>query len=168
MLRLLTALALLALAACSRELEDLVLGDPGLDGPLTAGRWEKRQKDGISFWPPSPEETRLPALIDWSCVPGTREVRFTLTGDMDRTGLWIAEDGRSGRTALIETEDGVTAVEFFAGQKKLPSVQVAVDEPWFRPFRAGSGRVAINAYGHTIYRFEVTEELRETIEYCAR
>lgn len=163
MIRLLIALLVVTLAACE---ERLILTEPGLIGPLTNGTWEQRQKDGLSFWPPSADATRLPELIDFSCVEGVKEVRFTLTGDMDKTGLWIAEDGRSARTAIIETSEGVTRVEFFAGQKKLPSAQVKVSEPWFQPFRAGFGVIAINAYGHKVYRIQATEELKETIAYC--
>lgn len=154
------------LAACSDE--PVLMEPPGLDGPITKGEWEQRQRDGLTFWPPSREGTRLPEIIDVSCVDKRRAVRVTVTGDLDQTGLWIAGEGTSSRTLLLETEHGVTAIDFTAGDNLLPSIVVQPEEDWLQPLLAGEGRFAINAYGGRIYRMHVSPKIAETVAYCAR
>lgn len=163
-----TWLVLVAIAAAGCEGE-MPLTAPGLEGPLTEGRWERRDGAGLTFWPPSPEGTSLPELIDFSCVAGARgEIRVTVTGDVDRTGLWMARPDRTARTLLLETAEGVTALELFAGDNRLPAVQVPVDTPWLQPLLAGEGRFAVNAFGTRTYRLEVSPLILDTIEECQR
>lgn len=156
----------LVLAGCGAELP---MATPTLDGALTAGRWEQRGKDGLTFWPPSPEETRLPEIIDFSCIDGSRdEIRFTVTGDTDRTGFWIAEAERTARTVILVTERGTTELEFYAGQQRLPSIQAPMTADWLQPLLSGEGRFALNAYGGRIYRLDVSPLIADTVEGCRR
>ncbi|MEM1379856.1 MAG: hypothetical protein AAGH41_04440 [Pseudomonadota bacterium] len=163
---LLRAACAASLAACGAELP---MATPELEGPLTEGRWEQRGRAGLTFWPPSPEETRLPEIIDFSCIDGsTTEIRFTVTGDTDRTGFWIAEAERTARDAVLVTSAGVTRLEFFAGQQKLPSVQAPIDSDWLQPLLEGRGQFALNAFGGRTYRLNVSPLIKETVEGCRR
>lgn len=156
-------------AGCdSEQMTQATMGAPGLEGPLTMGRWEQRQKDGLSFWPPNPDESRLPELIDFSCVENTTDIRLTVTGDMDRTGLWIAEDRRSARRIVLQTEEGIAELQLHAGQQRLPSIQIPIDAEYLQPLSQPGGRFAINAFGTRIYRMEVVPEIADTIAYCAK
>ena len=164
-----TACVAAGLLGCSAEIAELPMSAPSLDGPMTSGRWDQRGGDGVTFWPPSPEETRLPEIIDFSCIDGSRtEIRFTVTGNTDRTGFWIAEPERTSRRAILVTGAGTTELEFFAGQQRLPSIQVAITEGWLQPLLAGEGRFALNAFGDRIYRLDVSPLIKETIEACQR
>lgn len=163
----LSILSILALAACAEEI--LPLTPPGLEGPLTEGRWEQRVRTSITFWPPSAGNTRLPEMIDFSCVEGAKgQLRIVLTGDTDRTGLWIAGDNPSAKTAIIETALGATKVDFTAGKLLLPSAVIRTDTEWLQPLLSGEGRMAINAYGDRTYRLAITEDLGQTIRRCGR
>jgi len=163
------ALAALLAASCGSGELPVVMTPPALDGSLTDGRWEQRGRDGLTFWPPSREGTRLPELIDFACIEGSRkEVRFTVTGDTDRTGLWMAEDQRSARKLILVTSEGTTDLEFFAGQERLPSINVAMDADWLQPLLEGDGLFAINAFGTRTYRLRATPLIKETLEGCRR
>ncbi|MEM9839435.1 MAG: hypothetical protein AAF830_09825 [Pseudomonadota bacterium] len=154
------------LAACEAELP---MTTPSLDGDLTPGRWDQRGQDGLTFWPPSPEETRLPEIIDFSCIDGSRdEIRFTVTGNTDKTGFWIAEAERTAKTAILVTEKGTTELEFFAGQQRLPSVQAPITADWLQPLLRGEGTFAINAFGGRTYHLDVSPRIAETVEGCRR
>ena len=166
MVRPTLCLIVLLVAGCGTELTMTV---PDVEGPLTKGRWEKRGNDGLTFWPPSPEETRLPEIIDFSCIDGSRtEIRFTVTGDTDKTGFWIAEAERTARKAFLVTAEGVTELEFFAGQQRLPSVQAPITADWLQPLLEGEGQFALNAFGGRTYRLEVSPLIQETINGCKR
>lgn len=166
MLRRLTSLIILvALAACAEEI--VPVSAPALDGALSEGRWEQRQRRGITFWLPSSTETRFPEMIDFSCVEKRRgEVRITVTGDTARTSLWFAEDKKSTRDAFFVTSSGEAKLALTAGGLLLPSVVVRTDEPWLQSVVNGEGRFAINAYGQRTYRLEVDEKLAETLKRC--
>ena len=167
MRRSLLLLTSLVLASCGGEAPTILsLDAPSLEGPLTEGDWEQRRRDGLSFWLPSEETTRLPEMIDFSCIENASEVRLTVIGNTDQTALWIAEDGRSTKKLVITTSRGVTELEMSAGEQRLPSAAVSVDADWLKPLRSGEGRFAINAYGGRVYRLEATEDLAKTIERC--
>lgn len=167
MKRLILLLVIPVLANCGGETPNLLaLEPPSLEGPLSEGKWEQRRRDGLSFWLDGDGPTNLPEMVDFSCIENASEVRFTVIGDTDQTALWIAEDGRSSKKLLVATERGVTELEMYAGEKRLPSAAVPVDADWLKPLRSGEGRFAINAYGGRIYRLEVTEALSATIERC--
>ena len=159
------ALLLALVASCAEEI--VPLQTPELEGPLTEGKWEQRGRDGILFWPAGKSETRLPELIDFACPENTRgQIRLTVTGDTDRTGLWIAEDRSSARTIILVTESGASELELTAGKQLLPSVTVKTTADWLQPLLAGEGRFAINAFGGRVYRLEASEALAKTIRRC--
>ncbi|GGY46920.1 hypothetical protein [Parvularcula lutaonensis] len=165
MLRSIAPALLVVLAACAEEITPL--NTPSLDGPLTQGTWETRGRKGILFWPEGKTETRLPELIDFACPENTNgQVRFTVTGDTDQTGLWIAEDRRSSRTLILVTKEGATALDFVAGKQFLPSITVKTSAEWLQPLLAGEGRFAINAFGGRTYRLRATEDLAKAIRRC--
>jgi hypothetical protein len=156
------------LAACEPQVAEMTMTAPGLDGPLTQGRWEQRQRDGLTFWPPNPNASRLPEMIDFSCTRSGARLRLTITGDLDKTGLWIAADERSSRKVLFETEDGVSELQLTAGDKRLPSVEIPLDEDMLSPLLTPGGRFAINAFGSRTYRLEAVPEIADTLSYCVR
>ncbi|NRA28901.1 MAG: hypothetical protein HRU11_01465 [Parvularculaceae bacterium] len=157
------------LASCGGGELPVVITAPSLEGAMTEGRWEQRGRDGLTFWPPSREGTRLPELIDFACIEGSRtEFRLTVTGDTDRTGLWMAEGNRSGRKAILVTDEGATELEFQAGLERLPSLAVSMDEDWLKPLLEGEGTFAINAFGTRTYRVELTPLIKKTLQTCRK
>lgn len=156
-------------ASCGSGELPVVMTAPALEGAVTEGKWEQRGRNGLTFWPPSREATRLPELIDFACIEGSRtEFRLTVTGDTDRTGLWMAEGQRSARKAILVTSEGTTDLDFYAGQERLPSLKVAMDEEWLQPLLEGTGVFAINAFGTRTYRMQVTPLIKETLQTCRK
>ena len=165
--RTLLLLLSFGLLACSEELVPSSLGTPSLEGALTEGEWERRQRRGITFWLPKSTETRFPEMVDFSCVEERRgEVRITVTGDTSRTSLWFAEDTKSARDIIFVTSAGEERLSLTAGALLLPSVIVRTDEPWLQPLVQGEGRFAVNAYGQRTYRMEANEMLSKTLLRC--
>lgn len=165
-----TTLLLLALAGLAACTEDIVTpSTPVLEGELSSGKWDPRQRRGITFWLPASTETRFPEMIDFSCVEGRRgEVRLTVTGDTSRTSLWFAEDRKSSREIIVATESGEAKLALTAGELLLPSVVVRTDEAWLQPLIEGRGRFAINAYGQRTYRLEADPRLAQTLGRCGK
>ncbi|NNU15806.1 hypothetical protein HK107_05660 [Parvularcula sp. ZS-1/3] len=160
------SLAALALASCAEELL-VAPSAPGLEGALTDGRWEHRQRTAATFWPPTVGETRFSEMIDFTCVEGAKgQVRVVITGDTEKTGLWIAGERMSEKTVVVETARGSTDLAFSAGELMLPFRVVRTDADWLQPLKTPGTRVAINAYGDRIYRFDVTEKLSRTLSRC--
>ena len=159
-------LSALGVAACEGEAPVVLMTMPELDGTLTSGRWERRGRQGLTFWPPGVEGTRLPELIDFSCIQGSRsEIRVTVTGDIDQTALWIASEKRTSKPVYLVTEEGETVLDFFAGQERLPSIHVRIDEDWLQPLLVGEGVIAMNAYGGRVYRIALNPLIGETVDY---
>ncbi|MEE4208672.1 MAG: hypothetical protein V2I43_05350 [Parvularcula sp.] len=161
-------LALAGLLACEREVAEVLMTPPSLEGPLSEGRWERRSRDGLTFWPPNPRESRLPEMIDFSCGQMGGRLRLTVTGKMDDTGLWIAGEDRTARTLILATENGVSSFELYAGKRLLPAVELPADHKALEPLRSPGGTFAINAFGSETYRLEIVPEIGEVIERCRR
>lgn len=160
------SVAALVLSSCAEELL-IAPKAPGLEGELTNGRWEHRVRTAATFWPPTVGETRFSEMIDFTCVEGAKgQVRIVITGDTEKTGLWIASERTSEKTVVVETPLGATELAFTAGELMLPFRVVRTDANWLQPLKTPGSRVAINAFGDRIYRFDVTEKLSRTLTRC--
>lgn len=166
-LTILLSVCALAVSSCEEPIGALT--PPGLDGPLTDGKWETLGRKSIQFWPPSAERTQLPELISFACQERTRgQVRVTVTGDTRETGIWIAGTEIRERTLLLETSAGVTELKFAAGDELLPFIVVKTDTDWLQPLLTGEGTFAINAYGQRTYRIPISPKLATVVGRCGK